>query len=149
MCAICGLLEHETDPLSALALCDGPCMRSFHVACLGFVGRPTGRSLPLLLIAITLIMTRRRMMSILTWLPLLPALSIHIFLTFHLLLLPSFISLYPYYSNPSTLISGKTWYCNECKADAHSCFVCGLVGQDYLEVTKCQVELCGKYYHET
>jgi ankyrin repeat protein len=38
------------------------------------------------------------MMSILTSpSPLLPALSIHILLTFHLLLLPSLCSLYPYY----------------------------------------------------
>lgn len=44
--------------------------------------------------------------------------------------------------------AGKTWYCSECKNDAHSCFICKEVGQDYTEVTKCSVELCGKYYHE-
>jgi hypothetical protein len=39
------------------------------------------------------------------------------------------------------------WKCEPCRTGRHVCFVCNQVGIDFLNVVKCQVHTCGKYYH--
>ncbi|RYH28563.1 hypothetical protein EON65_11745 [archaeon] len=39
------------------------------------------------------------------------------------------------------------WYCDQCSTGKHACFICGVIGEDYSEVFKCNIAACGKYYH--
>lgn len=39
------------------------------------------------------------------------------------------------------------WFCNDCKCEEHPCFVCGVQGKDLIDVCKCSLSSCGKYYH--
>jgi hypothetical protein len=39
------------------------------------------------------------------------------------------------------------WWCEECRAGRHTCFICGDEGEDHEEVIMCCQGDCGKFYH--
>lgn len=41
----------------------------------------------------------------------------------------------------------ETWICSECQQGKHTCFACKVPGLDFVDVFKCSLGTCGKYYH--
>lgn len=85
-CAICWHLEAPDG--SDLMLCDGPCLRSYHIGCLKY--------------------SKTKMDSVKT---------------------------------------SDSWFCEDCTTESHSCFICDVKGKDVIDVCKCNVKDCGKYFH--
>ena len=79
-------------PAQPMRSCDGPCCRSFHLACLANAAQLSGSK---------------------------AALSDE---------------------------AAAGWYCSDCEANRHSCFVCGGRGQEGPELRRCHA-VCGRHYH--
>jgi hypothetical protein len=45
------------------------------------------------------------------------------------------------------LADDSEWWCDECKAGRHTCFICGDEGEDHEDVIMCSQTNCGKFYH--
>jgi len=50
-------------------------------------------------------------------------------------------------SKPPPAEEDQPWFCDDCLSCSHFCALCGVVGEDDVEVYKCRFSHCGRYFH--